>query len=211
MAEPRVQDAEAHLRRLGRQAVALFEVASARGPRHGPGQHEIQQFRQQRLAAFDELRVHAGDIELAQVEAAPRVCAKPEQHRQYPLPLGRVFQRDQRLARQPRRQFRQFSPRDRGQRAEARRIVHLPDQLQRLALARHHNARRHPIASQQAMVHLAPLDAVPASRFPTRGSSCRTSSKRSESARVSGPRRRNSSGNRFSPLTPAASRRPLSH
>ena len=91
--------------------------------------------------------------------------AKPEQHSQDPLPIGRILQRRQRLAPQPHRQLRQLLLRDRGHPAEARRIVHLPDQLQRLALAGHHNARRHAIPPQQTMIHLAPLNAVPALAF----------------------------------------------
>src|SRR4249920_1091175 len=48
---------------------------------------------------------------------------------------------------------------------KARRVIGLSDQLQRLALAGHHDARRNPIAPQQPVIDLAPLDAVSALAF----------------------------------------------
>src|SRR5207247_2545539 len=62
--EARVQNAEAHLERLGRQPVAAREA-----PRfYSFGrEHQIEQLREQGHTSFDELGVDAGDIELAEI------------------------------------------------------------------------------------------------------------------------------------------------
>ena len=85
-----------------------------------------------------------------------------EVHAHDALPIGRIFERRERPPGQPRAQLRQLLQRACGQRAEARRILRLADQLQRLALPRHHNPRRHLVAPQQTVIDLAPLDRVPA-------------------------------------------------
>ena len=152
-----IQKTQAHPQGLVTKAVAARKLRHAAGCRiDGIGrQRQIEQFGQHAALRFDELAVHARQIDLAQIEARAWMRLQPgHQIEQLRPDLGQR-QRAQGLALQPRQERRLTLARGGQQGLEHPRLTCLADDLQRVVERVDPGLPRQAVLADDAVPHLA--------------------------------------------------------
>ena len=124
-------------------------------------QSQVQQLSQDATVGLDELAIHPGHIDLAQIHGRPRMGLQPCDDVQQTIPAIGQFQRLDGSPGQPRQQRRLCGGRLPPQRLEMLRLPNLADEGQRFLQGIDRDGGGAPLHALDTVIPFAPFDSNP--------------------------------------------------